>query len=82
MVLEVADRRRQAQSSRDVLTIREREVALACIEAGSAKAAAHELGLAEQTVKNHLANVRSKLGATNMAQVAWILARARLSTKP
>jgi DNA-binding NarL/FixJ family response regulator len=82
MAIEVTDRRRHAQSPRDVLTTREREVALVCIEAGSAKATAHELGIAEQTVKNHLANVRSKLGATNMAQVAWILARARLSTKP
>ena len=54
----------------------EREVAVvaAVIAAGSEKAAAHRLGLAHSTVKHHLANARSKVGATTTAQLVWILA--------
>jgi DNA-binding NarL/FixJ family response regulator len=45
--------------------------------AGSEKAAAHRLGLSHSTVKHHLANARSKVGAETTAQLVWILA-ARL----
>jgi len=41
---------------------------------GSEKAAAHRLGLSHSTVKHHLANARSKVGATTTAQLVWILA--------
>ena len=41
--------------------------------AGSEKAAAHRLGLSHSTVKHHLANARSKVGATTTAQLVWIL---------
>lgn len=41
---------------------------------GSEKEAAHRLGLAHSTVKHHLANARSKVGATTTAQLVWILA--------
>jgi len=44
------------------------------LAAGSEKAAAHRLGLAHSTVKHHLANARSKVGATTTAQLVWILA--------
>ena len=40
---------------------------------GSEKAAAHRLGLSHSTVKHHLANARSKVGATTTAQLVWIL---------
>jgi hypothetical protein len=43
--------------------------------AGSEKAAAHRLGLSHSTVKHHLANARSKVGAATTAQLVWILAR-------
>lgn len=46
----------------------------AVLVAGSEKAAAHRLGLAHSTVKRHLANARSKVGATTTAQLVWILA--------
>jgi len=46
---------------------------LAVIAAGSEKAAAHRLGLSHSTVKHHLANARSKVGATTTAQLVWIL---------
>jgi len=41
--------------------------------AGSEKAAAHHLGLSHSTVKHHLANARSKVGAETTAQVVRIL---------
>jgi hypothetical protein len=41
--------------------------------AGSEKAAAHRLGLSHSTVKHHLANARSKVGAETTAQLVWIL---------
>lgn len=40
---------------------------------GSVQAAAKALGLHEQTVKNHLASVRSKLGVRKTIQAAYIL---------
>ena len=46
----------------------------AALVAGSEKAAAHRLGLSHSTVKHHLANARSKVGAATTAQLVWILA--------
>ena len=55
-------------------TDREVVVVGAVLVAGSEKAAAHRLGLSHSTVKHHLANARSKVGATTTAQLVWILA--------
>ena len=55
-------------------TERELRVVAAVIAAGSEKAAAHRLGLSHSTVKHHLANARTKVGATTTAQLVWILA--------
>ena len=55
-------------------TDREVTVVAAVVAAGSEKAAAHRLGLSHSTVKHHLANARSKVGATTTAQLVWILA--------
>ena len=49
-------------------------VVAAVLVAGSEKAAAHRLGLSHSTVKHHLANARSKVGAATTAQLVWILA--------
>jgi DNA-binding NarL/FixJ family response regulator len=49
----------------------------AVLTAGPEKAAAHRLGLSHSTVKHHLANARSNVGATTTARLVWILA-ARL----
>jgi hypothetical protein len=38
-----------------------------------AMAAAHRRGLSHSTVKHHLANARSKVGAETTAQLVWIL---------
>jgi hypothetical protein len=48
-------------------------VVAAVLSAGSEKAAAYRLGLAHSTLKHHLANARSKVGATTTAQLVWIL---------
>ncbi|TME79466.1 MAG: hypothetical protein E6I45_12800 [Chloroflexi bacterium] len=58
-------------------TDREVAVVAAVLVTGSEKAAAHRLGLSHSTVKHHLANARSKVGAETTAQLVWILA-ARL----
>jgi DNA-binding NarL/FixJ family response regulator len=67
-------RARAARGSDDRATDRQVAVVTAVIEAGSEKAAAHRLGLSHSTVKHHLANARSKVGATTTAQLVWILA--------
>ena len=54
-------------------TDREVGVVAAVLVAGSEKAAAHRLGLSHSTVKHHLANARSKVGATTTAQLVWVL---------
>ena len=58
-------------------TDREVVVVAAVLDAGSEKAAAYRLGLSHSTVKHHLANARSRVGAETTAQLVWILA-ARL----
>ncbi len=45
----------------------------AVLAAASEKAAAYRLGLSHSTVKHHLANARSKVGAETTAQLVWIL---------
>ena len=55
-------------------TDREVGVVAAVLVAGSEKAAAHRLGLSHSTVKHHLANARSKVGAMTTVQLQWILA--------
>ena len=55
-------------------TDREVVVVAAVLDAGSEKVAAHRLGLSHSTVKHHLANARSKVGAETTAQLVWILA--------
>ena len=46
----------------------------ACWLTHAEKAAAHRLGLSHSTVKHHLANARSRVGAETTAQLVWILA--------
>jgi DNA-binding NarL/FixJ family response regulator len=70
----VRERHLAGRSSADRATDREVGVVAAVVLAGSEKAAAHRLGLSHSTVKHHLANARSKVGATTTAQLVWILA--------
>jgi DNA-binding CsgD family transcriptional regulator len=55
-------------------TDRKIAVVAAVLFAGSEKAAAHRLGLSHSTVKHHLANARSRVGAVTTAQLVWNLA--------
>ena len=65
---------RSARHPAERATDREVGVVAAVLVAGSEKAAAHRLGLSHSTVKHHLANARSKVGAVTTAQLVWILA--------
>ena len=65
----VRDRPAGRATDREVLVVE------AVLAAGSEKAAAHRLGLSHSTVKHHLANARSKVGAETTAQLVWILGR-------
>jgi DNA-binding NarL/FixJ family response regulator len=65
---------RRPRRSAGRATEREVGVVAAVLVAGSEKAAAHRLGLSHSTVKHHLANARSKVGATTTAQLVWVLA--------
>ena len=64
----------RARSSGGRATDREVLVVAAVLDVGSEKAAAHRLGLSHSTVKHHLANARSRVGAETTAQLVWILA--------
>jgi DNA-binding CsgD family transcriptional regulator len=68
----VRARTRADRVSAEGATNREIGVVAAVLAAGSEKAAAHRLGLSHPTVKHHLANARSKMGAVTTAQLVWI----------
>jgi DNA-binding NarL/FixJ family response regulator len=70
----VRARTRADRAAAERATDREVGVVAAVLAAGSEKAAAHRLGLSHSTVKHHLANARSKVGAATTAQLVWILA--------
>jgi DNA-binding NarL/FixJ family response regulator len=72
----VAPERVTHRSTRHAERATDREVGVvaAVLVAGSEKAAARRLGLSHSTLKHRLANARSKVGATTMAQLVWILA--------
>jgi DNA-binding CsgD family transcriptional regulator len=65
----VTARTRAGRGSGGTATDRELTVVAAVLAAGSEQAAAHRLGLSHSTVKHHLANARSKVGATTTAQL-------------
>jgi DNA-binding NarL/FixJ family response regulator len=64
------------QPRRDRLTAREREIVALLAEGLSNRAAAERLGIAERTVKFHVAEILARLGAANRAQ-AVAIAKAR-----
>jgi DNA-binding NarL/FixJ family response regulator len=63
-------------------TDREVGVVAAVLVTEPEKAAAHRLGLTHSTVKHHLANARSKVGAATTAQLVWILAERLPEPEP
>jgi hypothetical protein len=65
---------RWPSGSAERATDREVGAVAAFLVAGSEEAAAQRRGLSHSTVKHHLANARSKVGAETTAQLVWILA--------
>ena len=68
-----------AKTRLDVLTPREREVAVAVAHGSSNAAIAAALGLSEATVKVHVGRIMSKVDATNRTQVAILVHDAGLA---
>lgn len=69
-------------------TRRQLETLVAYIEAGSTASAAHELGISETTVRQHLSGFYRRTGCLNAAQAAyrlgageWHAARSRLPAR-
>jgi DNA-binding NarL/FixJ family response regulator len=62
---------RQPASNR--ATRRQVEILRAYIDTGSIKAAAHEVGLAETTCRQHLSALSHRTGCANVAQAACLL---------
>lgn len=65
----------------DVPTAREIEILATYVRSGSAKAAAHDLGISSGTVRNALSMVQTRLGATNTAQAFAIAVKRGLISK-
>ncbi len=63
-------------------TRRQLEVLRAYIAQGSTAAAAHELGIAESTARQHLSGLYRRAGCLNSAQAAYLLGRADLPGDP
>ena len=75
---QVRQQRQAAADLVDLLTAREREVAV-CVAQGQRTAEiAAALYLGEATVKTHLANAQNKLGVSNRVQLAVLVDRAGL----
>jgi predicted ATPase/DNA-binding CsgD family transcriptional regulator len=65
---------RESGKTPDDLTAREREIAIWIAQGKSNAEIAQELVLSKRTVEKHIANILSKLGATNRAQiVGWVI---------
>jgi DNA-binding NarL/FixJ family response regulator len=60
-------------------TRRQLEVLRAYIRAGSVAAAAHELGISETTVRQHLSGLYRRTGCVNAAQAAYWLGAGHLT---
>lgn len=59
----------------DRIPRRELVTLLAYLEAGSHKAAAHRLGIAESTCRQRMSSLLARIGAGNVAQAVWLLRR-------
>jgi DNA-binding NarL/FixJ family response regulator len=63
-------------------TRRQLEVLRAYIRAGSVAAAAHELGIGETTVRQHLSGLYRRTGCVNAAQAAYWLGAGKFARAP
>jgi non-specific serine/threonine protein kinase len=70
---------RESGKTPDDLTAREREIAILIAQGKSNGEIAQELVLSKRTIEKHIANILSKLGVTNRAQiVGWVIQRGLL----
>lgn len=71
----------KAQKELEALTPREREVAALIAQARSNEEIAEQLVVSKRTVESHIANIRSKLGFTNRAQIVrWAIETGLVQT--
>jgi DNA-binding NarL/FixJ family response regulator len=61
-------------------THRQLEVLRAYVAAGSIAAAAHELGISETTVRQHLSGLYRRTGCLNAAQALYLLGTRQLDS--
>jgi DNA-binding NarL/FixJ family response regulator len=59
------------------LTSREREIAASIAEGRSNREIAKQLGVSEQTVKNHVTSILHKVGVSSRLQLALTIVRQR-----
>ena len=74
-----ADARREAVAKIDLLTERERQVALALVTGASDAELAAQFYVAETTVKSALSAIKTKWGVRNRTQIAVVVARSGLA---
>jgi DNA-binding NarL/FixJ family response regulator len=75
---EAGSRRTRAREKLDILTEREREVAVALGQGWTNPQIGQALGMAVPTAKEHVSNVLAKLGLNNRVQVAVLVHDAEL----
>jgi DNA-binding NarL/FixJ family response regulator len=83
--LSVVNRARTGRTPLDeagAITPRELDVMALLAEGMGNKAIARQLGIKEQTVKNHLARIMSKMGLNNRVQVGLAASRYNLRSVP
>jgi DNA-binding NarL/FixJ family response regulator len=71
-----ADARRRAVTQLDLLTERERQIALALVDGPSDAELAERFHLSESSIKTHLSAIKTKWGARNRTQIAVTAALA------
>ena len=63
-----------------ILTKREREVFTLLVSNMTTKEIAHELGISEKTVRNHISNTMQKLGVKGRSQAVVELLKMKIIT--
>jgi two-component system nitrate/nitrite response regulator NarL len=73
----VAEEAGTSDTTRPALTARELQIADAIADGRSNREIAAQLGITEQTVKNHLTNIFEKMGVSSRLQLALVMLKRR-----